>query len=297
MVDGSLFMSDENNGLIQKTLTESYGDIVLVLAALANKRRLHMLISTLGSPRTFHELQEVTELGKTALAHHLGILVKAGVLKHIGKGRYELSADGAKLLNAVASAYANSRRRQELEVVKRADYIRKAHTKQKEGKMKELEVKIVKLESMRVASVRAVSETPEHDAWEKMRAWAEPKGLLRDIAKHPVFGFNNPDPSPGQREYGYEFWIRIGPEMGSDGEVDIKEIEGGLYAVTVCKLKEEVESEFFQKEGCLESYKKLADWVKTSKYRFGKRRWLEKAHDPGASEEELVLDIYCPIEE
>lgn len=256
-----------------------------------------MLISLLKGLRTFHELQEVTGLGKTALAHHLGILVKAGMLEHTGKGRYELSTDGVNLLNAVGSSYANSRRKQQLEMVRRADYIRKAHTKRKEGKMKELEVKIVRLEPMRVASVRAISKTPEHDAWEKMRAWAEPKGLLGDIEKHPVFGFNNPDPSPGQKEYGYEFWIRVEADIEPEGAVEMKEVEGGLYAVTVCKLKEEVESEFFRKEGYLESYKKLADWVKSSKYEFGKRRWLEKAHDPGASEEELVLDIYCPIEE
>ena len=58
--------------------------------------------------------------------------------------------------------------------------------------MTESDVRIVKLEPMRVASVRAISETPERDAWEKVRTWAEPKGLLADIEKHPIFGFNNP---------------------------------------------------------------------------------------------------------
>ena len=29
----------------------------------------------------------------------------------------------------------------------------------------------------------------------------------------------------------------------------------------------------------------------------GKHQWLEKAHEPGASDEELVLDLYCPIVE
>jgi len=24
---------------------------------------------------------------------------------------------------------------------------------------------------------------------------------------------------------------------------------------------------------------------------------VEKAHEPGASEEELILDLYCPVEE
>ena len=163
--------------------------------------------------------------------------------------------------------------------------------------MKEFEVKIVRLEPMRVASARVISETPENDAWQKMRAWAEPKGLLEDLKKHPVFGFNNPNPSPDRKEYGYEFWIRVEPDVEPEGDIKFKEFEGGLYAVTTCKLKEELESEFFQKEGYLESWKKLVDWVKSSKYRYGKRQGLEKAHDPNASEEELVLDLYCPIEE
>jgi len=171
------------------------------------------------------------------------------------------------------------------------------HTKEKERKMKEFKVEIVKLEPMHVASVRATSTTPERDAWEKMRSWAEPRGLLEDIDKHPVFGFNSPDPSPGQKEYGYEFWIRVEPSTQPSGDVEIKKFQGGLYAVTTCKLKEELESEFFKKEGYLESWKNIVDWVKSSKYKLGKHQCLEKAHEPGASEEELILDLYCPIEE
>jgi DNA gyrase inhibitor GyrI/DNA-binding HxlR family transcriptional regulator len=290
-------MSDTENDLVSRIFTKSDEDIALVLGSVANKRRLRLLTSILRGPRTFRQLQEVTGLGKTALAHHLGILVKTGILKHISKGRYELSLDGAELLNAVGNAYASSKRRREVEAARRADYIQKTHTKEKEHKMKELEVKTVRLEPMRVASARAISKTPEHDAWEKMRAWAEPKGLLEDIEKHPVFGFNNPNPSPDRKEYGYEFWIRVEPDIKPEGEIDIKEFKGGLYAVTTCRLKEELESEFFQKEGYLESWKKIVDWVKSSKYDFAKHQCLEKAHDPGASDKELVLDLYCPIEE
>ena len=290
-------MSDTENDLVSRIFTKSDEDIILVLGSVANKRRLRMLTSILKGPRTFRQLQEVTGLGKTALAHHLGILVKTGILKHISKGRYELSLDGAELLNAVGNAYASSKRRREVEAARRADYIQKTHTKEKEHKVKELEVKTVRLEPMRVASARAISKTPEHDAWEKMRAWAEPKGLLEDIEKHPVFGFNNPNPSPDSKEYGYEFWIRVEPDIKPEGEIDIKEFKGGLYAVTTCKLKEELESEFFQKEGYLESWKKIVDWVKSSKYDFAKHQCLEKAHEPGASDEELVLDLYCPIVE
>ena len=290
-------MSRPDNDLIWNTLRKSSKDVAFILGSLANERRLLLLTAVSERSQTFGELQAVTRLGKTALAHHLGILVKSGLLKHTGKGHYELSPDGIEFLRGLTMAYANSRKRRELEAARRADHILKTHTKEKERKMKEFKVEIVKLEPMRVASVRATSTTPERDAWERMRSWAEPRGLLEDIGKHPVFGFNSPDPSPGQKEYGYEFWIRVEPDTQPSGNVELKKFQGGLYAVKTCKLKEELESEFFKKEGYLESWKNIVDWAKSSKYKFGKHQCLEKAHEPGASEEELVLDLYCPIEE
>ena len=123
--------------------------------------------------------------------------------------------------------------------------------------MTDLDVRIIHLDPMRVVSVQAISETPEADAWEKMRACCEHRGLLDDLEEHPVFGFNNPDPSPDRKEYGYEFWIRVAPDFEPEPEVEVKDFGGGLYAVTPCKLQEEASSEFFENEGFLESWKKL----------------------------------------
>jgi DNA gyrase inhibitor GyrI len=152
--------------------------------------------------------------------------------------------------------------------------------------MSELEVSIVKLAPMRVASCRAVSESPERDAWEQLRRWAGPRGLLADIQKHPVFGFNNPPPSPDSREYGYEFWICVGPDVKSEGEIEVKDFPGGLYAVTTCKTVESIG----------EVWKSLWEWVQASEYEWRKTHELEKPHDPLASEGELVFDLYVPID-
>jgi DNA-binding HxlR family transcriptional regulator/DNA gyrase inhibitor GyrI len=290
-------MHSREDDAVWSTLHRSSGDLAFVLGALANDKRVHVLASLLKGPQTFSALRKVTGLRKTALAHHLKLLVQAGLLNHTGKGRYELSLDGMEFARAMGKVYAGSRRRRERETARRADYIQKVHTKQKEPRMKEFTVKTVRLAPMRVASARVISKTPEKDAWDKMRTWAEPKGLLDDLTQHPVFGFNNPNPSPGRTEYGYEFWVRVGPDAEPEGDIQIKDFKGGLYAVTTCKLKEELQSEFFQKEGYLESWKKLVDWVKSSKYTYGAHQCLEKAHDPGASEDELVLDLYCPLEE
>ncbi|MFW9845796.1 MAG: GyrI-like domain-containing protein [Candidatus Thorarchaeota archaeon] len=162
--------------------------------------------------------------------------------------------------------------------------------------MDELKVRIERLEPMRVASVRAISKSPENDAWEKLREWAEPRGLLDDIKKHPVFGFNNPDPTPGKQEYGYEFWIKIGKDVDVEGDIEIKEFEGGLYAVTTTPLKADPS---MTDDGIefIGGWKRLADWIKASKYDFGNQQCLEKAHETGVSEDDLILDLYWSIKE
>jgi DNA gyrase inhibitor GyrI len=156
--------------------------------------------------------------------------------------------------------------------------------------MSGLEVRIVRLAPLRVASVHAFSASPEHDAWEKLMAWAKPKGLLEDLETHRIFGFNNPNPSPGSPNYGYEFWIVVGPEVAPDGEAKIKEFAGGLYAVTRCKGVENIG----------ETWKQLATWCEESKYRMASHQWLEEHLGPVGTpqaEAELVLDLYCPIAE
>ena len=154
--------------------------------------------------------------------------------------------------------------------------------------MSELQARIVELEPMRVASVHAYNASPEGDAWNKLIAWAKLKGLLNDPETHRIFGFNNPDPSPGSPNYGYEFWIVVGPEVEPEGEVKVKEFSGGLYAVTRCKGVDNITS----------TWKRLVAWSEESKYRHAHHQWLEEHIGPAnvpQDEEGLVLDLYMPI--
>jgi DNA gyrase inhibitor GyrI len=155
--------------------------------------------------------------------------------------------------------------------------------------MSELEVRIERLEPMRMASVRVVSDTPERDAWEKLCEWAEPLGLLEDIEKNPVFGFNNPSPTPDRREYGYEFWICIDPDIKPEDEIQVIDFPGGLYAVTKCALLGD--------PNILETWKLLWEWILVSKYEHRRTHELEKPQNPLSPEEDLILDLYLPIEE
>jgi DNA gyrase inhibitor GyrI len=147
--------------------------------------------------------------------------------------------------------------------------------------------KIVELKPMRVASVRAVSATPELDAWAKMQRWAEPAGLLADIEKHPIFGFNNPSPEPGSSEYGYEFWLAIDPDTVTKEPVHVKDFSGGLFAVATCEGI----------SGITNAWQALLASVKASNYHCRNTHELEQLHGLPADDDQLVVDLYLPIEQ
>jgi DNA gyrase inhibitor GyrI len=154
--------------------------------------------------------------------------------------------------------------------------------------MNELDVKIVKLEPMRVASVYGFGASPELQARDKLIAWAGPKAMLDNPEEHRIFGFNNPNPSHGTPNYGYEFWITVGPEVEPDGEVRIEEFTGGLYAVTRCVGVDNITP----------TWNRLFRWLVDSRNNLAGHQWLEKHIGPfPASPEEMTLDLYAPIAE
>jgi DNA gyrase inhibitor GyrI len=150
------------------------------------------------------------------------------------------------------------------------------------------EVRIERLDPMRVACFRAVGETPERDAWAKLRAWADPQGLLDDPRTHPVFGFNSPNPKPGRKEYGYECWICIEPDTKPENDVEMLDFPGGLYAVTSRKLCGDPPLPV--------TWRKLWDWVRASSHKWRRTHELEHVRNPQAPEADLVLDLYLPID-
>lgn len=157
--------------------------------------------------------------------------------------------------------------------------------------MRELTVRIVRLEPARVVSVYGFGEEPEKEAWQKLVAWAEPRGLLDTPDQHRIFGFNNPSPSPGSPNYGYEFWLTIGPEIEPEGEVETKLFPGGLYAVTQCEVKGD------PYESIPAAWKRLVLRREESRYRSASHQWLEAHVQAGETPEMFTLDLYLPIAE
>ena len=150
--------------------------------------------------------------------------------------------------------------------------------------MSVFEVKVVELKPMRVASFYGFSESPEEDASNAADKWLKAHGLLKKGA-YRSFGFNNPSPSAGSPKYGYEIWILPEGELPEDGDTEIKEFSGGLYAIGPCNSLETIGQD----------WQKLNAWRDTSEYQCGKHQWLEEVLDPPVSIEDLRFHLYLPI--
>lgn len=152
--------------------------------------------------------------------------------------------------------------------------------------MNELEVRIERLEPSRVAYAYGFGSSPEEQASNTLRAWAKEKGLFDDPQAHRFFGFDNPSPSPGSPNYGYELWVTVAADVAAEGEVKIKEFAGGLYAVTRFKGLSNIGR----------VWKELVTWCENSEYKFAHHSGLEELlTSPDVPFEEYIFDLYLPI--
>ena len=155
----------------------------------------------------------------------------------------------------------------------------------------DIDVRVVQLPPMRVVAVRAVSAQPERDAWARLKPWAEARGWLRDPTAHPVYGFNNPAPLPGWTAYGYELWIGAAPDTAPEENFEVKDFAGGCYAVTHCKLLGDPHGRV------QDVWRALWESVQNGRYRWRYDQELERPVDPCARPEDMVLELYLPVED
>lgn len=153
--------------------------------------------------------------------------------------------------------------------------------------MSDIEVKIVNLEAMRVVSSYGFGAEPEGVAWEKIEAFAENNGISLAEEGTTTFGFNNPNPSQGSPNYGYEIWLPVADDVEPDGDLRLVGFNGGLYAVATFKGLENIG----------EVWRKLVQWREGSKYKPAHHQWLEELLTYGVAPEEYVFKLYLPIAE
>lgn len=118
---------DEKHRLAAKTIAEYGEDIAQVMGSLSSRSRLLILSNLLRSPASFTQLRSATGLSKTALAHHLNILVQSRLVNHPGRGRYELSPEGAEMVETLIAVYAHSMSMLGLESRRRRNHIERRH--------------------------------------------------------------------------------------------------------------------------------------------------------------------------
>jgi len=156
--------------------------------------------------------------------------------------------------------------------------------------MNEIDVRIERLQPLRAARFHAYGEEPETKAWAKLVAWAEPRGLLDCSEAHRIYGFNNPNSTPGSPNYGYEYWITVTEEETAGEAVEIVSFPGGLYAVTACVVRD-------PGSDIGSTWQKLVAWREQSRYRGAQHQWFERHLYVGVPGREFDLDLYMPIAE
>lgn len=155
-----------------------------------------------------------------------------------------------------------------------------------ELKLKDNNVRIINLKPFRVAYTSAFGASPELMAWEILKTWIK-KNEIKDTSSTRYFGFNNPSPSKGVSEYGYEVWRLIEKDYEENENIKFKDFEGGLYLVTTANGVYDIG----------ETWKNLSQWAEKKGYEYGSSQWLEEhiIVDENSWNDKMQFDLYYPI--
>ncbi len=150
------------------------------------------------------------------------------------------------------------------------------------------DVRIIKLEPMRVAVFYGFSKTPEDDAHKQCIAWLKEMDLYDYPDSYRSFGFNNPDPTPGSPNYGYEIWIPIDTDKDVGENVKTKEFPGCSYGVTRCESLSTIGKD----------WKRLIAWREASQYKCRSHQCFEELLTKSTDNaEDYCFDLYIRIDE
>lgn len=141
------------------------------------------------------------------------------------------------------------------------------------------------LESRAAARFHALSASPEMEAFARLETWAKshdiwvPGKLLEPGPALEVYGYNNPDPSAGSPNYGYEFLV-CGADLPE--APDMATLAGGAYLVAPFDGDDPMRLP--------EAWQALAKAGEEAGYRLGSHQWLERHYPP-----EFKVELYLPV--
>jgi DNA-binding transcriptional MerR regulator/DNA gyrase inhibitor GyrI len=119
------------------------------------------------------------------------------------------------------------------------------------------DVRIIYLPPATVASSHYVGKDPEDNSGYLLDQFVRDSKLYKKKPDLRLYGFNHPNPSEGNSEYGYERWVTIPDEMEVPEGLIKKHFLGGMYAAHMIPM------------GAFEEWGWLYDWVeKSDKYEY-----------------------------
>lgn len=166
------------------------------------------------------------------------------------------------------------------------DKTKKEKTFMEELKLKDNNVRIINLKPFKVAYAKAMGVSPELKAWEILKNWIK-ENNIEDTSSTRYFGFNNPSPTEGFNEYGYEVWRLVEKDYEETEDIKFKEFGGGIYLVTTANGVYDIG----------ESWKNLSTWAEQKCYEHGSSQWLEEhiIVDKDSWDDKMQFDLYYPI--
>ncbi len=99
-----------------------------------------------------------------------------------------------------------------------------------------MDIRILYLAPATVASSHYIGENPEENAEKALARFIKESNLTVLKPDFRVYGFNNPSPTKGMEQYGYEFFVTIPQNLNVESPLIKKEFAGGLYAAHCIKM-------------------------------------------------------------
>ncbi len=110
------------------------------------------------------------------------------------------------------------------------------------------EVEVLKMEAFKIAYIRHLKGYNRQiiEAYNKLFAWAVPRGLVNEDTRLISILLDNPEITPGNK-CRYYAGIQVESDVGTSKEVSIMEIPAGIYAVSKFSGDEKTIDDFFNK--------------------------------------------------
>ena len=91
-----------------ESIDKSFSEMLDILKAMANDKRLKIMATLLTGEKTFDTLKKETDLQKTALSNHLTMLIDCALIEKPDHGKYKLTDDGELFIRTFEGAFNQS---------------------------------------------------------------------------------------------------------------------------------------------------------------------------------------------